>query len=158
MDKEKAQQLHTKYAAMLQRVAFSYLKNACDAEDILQEVYIKLLQCRQVFENDEHARAWLLRVTINLCKDMCKSARRRKEVLSAYPLPEQKFTFPAYGIEDDLLELVLKLPDKYRLPLYLFYYEGYSVHEVAQMLELPEATVKTHLKRGREAVKKQLEE
>lgn len=141
---------------MLVRVAFSYMKNEADAQDAVQETYVRLLERAPDFENGEHRRAWLLRTVINICKDMLKSAWA-KHTVGLDNVGEQIFSLPPYGIRDDTFYVVMEMEQRYRVVLYLFYYEGYSIAEIASMLEQPQSTVKTHLKRGREELRKQLE-
>ena len=158
MEDEKAQQLLNQYGELLYRVAFSYVRSKADAEDAVQETYMRLLQKAPVFENEEHKKAWLLRITVNICKDMLKSAWNNRTVsLESISQKERNALVLPYGILDETIWIVMELNEKYRLPLYLFYYEGYSIREIGEILELPESTVKSHLKRGRDAVREYLE-
>lgn len=141
---------------MLQRVAFSYMKHQADAEDAVQETFVRLLEHAPEFESEEHRRAWLLRTLINICRDMLKSAWRRRTVGLDSVDGQVQFVLP-YGIQDETFCEVMELDERYRVPLYLFYYEGYSIAEIAGMLEQPESTVKTHLRRGRGALRMKLE-
>lgn len=137
---------HTVYS-----VVFNYVRNAEDAADLQQDVFVKLLGSDVEYESEEHIKAWLIRVSINLCKNHLRSQSH----LSDAPLSEE---IPAEVKEEsnDLFALVLTLPEKYRIPLHLFYYEEYSVRQIATAMELPEATVKIRLKRGREKLGKSL--
>lgn len=156
---DNIKEIHKKYSDMLYRIAFSYMGNRSDAEDSVQEVYIRLLQKTPEFENEDHERAWLIRVLVNICKDMLKSAWNNRTVgLQNISEKEKEAMVLPYGIQDETIWIVMSLEEKYRLPLYLFYYEGYSIREIAGILEIPEATVKTHLRRGREEVKRHLGE
>lgn len=157
MDDEKIQLIYTKYKDMLYRTAFSYVKNRAEAEDSVQETYTRLIQNSPTFSGEEHVKAWLLRTTINICKDILKSAWNQKTVqLDSLVEPTTEHLQPPHGIEDDIFDVVTKLPEKYRIPIYLFYYEGYSIREISQFLETPEATIKTHLKRGRDMLKERI--
>lgn len=131
------------------RVALSYMKSRADADDITQNVLLKLYRYEGDFESESHLKNWLIRVTINECKSAFRSIWRRTEDIEDYVnslvMPSQEHT--------DLLEAVMKLPKKYRVAIYLFYYEGYSTAEIAQLLSIPDATVRTHLARGREKLK-----
>ena len=155
-EKETAEPL-IKYGDILYRVAFSNLKNKADAEDAVQEAFFRLLKARPVFENETHEKAWLIRVVINICYDMQKSAWYSKTVaIDRVPEGEIKhFHLPCVE-EDEMLWRVMELPVRYRNSLYLFYYEDYSVREIAQILELEENTVKTRLRRGREIIKERM--
>lgn len=155
MESEKNRQRQER--AMLQRVAFSYVRSVADAEDAVQETFIRLLEHEPVFENEEHRRAWLLRTLTNICKDILKSGWRSHTVaLNSEVVSEQ--TAPPYGIQDHIFLEVMGLEERYRVALYLFYYEGYSISEIAQMLDQPQSTVKTHLRRGREMLRKSIEQ
>ncbi len=140
-----------KFKNTVYSVVFNYVRNAEDAADLQQDVFVKLLASEAEYENEEHIKAWLIRVSINLCKNHLRS----KSYLSDAPLSEE---IPAEvkGDSDDLFAMVLTLPEKYRIPLHLFYYEEYSVRQIATAMELPEATVKIRLKRGREKLGKSL--
>lgn len=156
---DNIKEIHKKYSDMLYRIAFSYVGNKSDAEDALQEVFIRFLKKKPVFENEDHERAWLIRVLVNICKDMLKSAWNNRTVgIDGISERDRQALVLPYGIQDETIWIVMSLQEKYRLPLYLFYYEGYSIGEIAEILDMPESTVKTHLRRGREEVKKQLSE
>lgn len=132
------------------RAAYAVLKNRSDAEDAVQEAFIRLIEKQPGFSDDEHARAWLLRVTINLSKNMLKASWRKNE-------PEIQEASYAENEPDEVLFCVMKLEENYRTVIHLYYYEGYSIKEIASILKLPSATVRTRLKRGRAKLKKMLE-
>lgn len=153
-------ELAQEYQTMLYRIAFSNMKNRADAEDAVQEAFLRYMKDEKPIQNKEHEKAWLIRTTINICIDVLKSSWYRKTVAwdDALSLAAQNVYLP-YQIKDDkTLEAVLKLPVHYRNPIYLFYYEDYSIHEIAGVLNEKEATIKTRLRRGREEVKKILTE
>ena len=131
------------------RVAFSYMKSRADADDITQNVLLKLYRYNGSFESDAHIKHWLIRVTINECKSAVRSLWRQTENLEDYV---NSLVMPTQG-HSDLLEAVLALPKNYRVVIYLYYYEGYSTAEMAELLSLPEATVRTHLARARAKLK-----
>ncbi len=139
-----------KYSSSMLKTAFSLLKSTADAEDAVQEAFIKLLTKAPEFENDEHRKAWLLRVTVNISKNMLKSARRKN-----LPLTEE---IPYSEKSDDVLPYVLSLDEKYRVVIHLYYYENYSIKEIAEILSLPAATVGTRLARARKMLEKSLKE
>ena len=156
--KERLEQIFRDYYQLIYRVAFSQVKNHADAEDITQEVFLKIIRHDMRYQSMEHERAWIVRVTVNLCRDLLKSKWHKtsvsmEEVSEAQIGNCKNFT----EIQDDMMWAVLQLPEKYRNCLYLFYYEDYSIKEIAQSLEMPENTVKTNLKRGRQALKEFLE-
>ena len=141
------------------RVAFMQMKRHADAEDAAQEVFMRLLKYQPRFDNKEHEKAWFIKTTVNLCRDILKS-KWNSTTVSIEKIPEQEkeyFHLP-YMKEDETIWEVLALPEKYRDCLYFFYYEDYSIKEIAQLLGTPENTVKTNLRRGREALKKRLED
>ncbi len=144
--------------SLVYRVAFMQMKSHADAEDAAQEVFVRLLRYEPRFEDAEHEKAWFIRTTVNLCKDILKSKWHSTTVsIEKIPEAEKDHFRLSYMKEDDTLWAVMELPEKYRDCLYFFYYEGYSIKELAQLLNIPENTVKTNLKRGREALKKRLE-
>ena len=141
-----------KYIDTVFRVALNDLKVSADAEDITQSVFEKLLRQRKEFESDDHIRHWLIRVTINECKHLLRSPWRKVGNLDDYAR-----TIPFETTEQsDLYLSAMELPKKYRLPIYLYYYEGYSTKEIAEILKIPNGTVCTNLRRGRELLKKHL--
>ena len=138
------------YTQTVLKIAFSYTKNTSDAEDIAQDVFYALLREEKVFSSENHLKAWLVRVTINKSKNYVKSTwfSKRNE------MPEELVDMPKEN--SDILYAVFSLKEKYRIPIHLFYYEGYSIREIAEILKIPTATVGTRLKRGREQLKKLL--
>ncbi len=132
------------------RVAYTYVKNVHDAEDIAQDTFLSYLNSGKAIEDAEHEKAWLIRVCINKSKNFLKSGWFK----SRNPLPEDlSATMPE---ENGVLWEVLALAEKYRLPIHLYYYEGYDMKEIAKLLSLPTATVGTRLARARGILKSQL--
>ncbi len=140
-----------KYRNTVYSVVFNYVRNVEDTADLQQEVFLKLLCSGNDYESEEHLKAWLIRVSVNLCKNFLRSKSR----MSALSLSEE---IPAAEQEkpDELFAVVLTLPEKYRVPLHLYYYEEYSIRQIAEVTDTPEATVKIRLKRGREKLGKAL--
>lgn len=137
-----------KYANNVYKIALSYCKNKYDAEDILQNVFVKLFQIEQDFESDEHIRNWLIRVTINSCKDFCKSFWKKHMV--GIDEIRQGYVYEFSTAEkSDLYENVMRLPQKYRAVIHLYYYEDYSIKEISEILGIKETTVQTQLARAR---------
>lgn len=126
------------------RVAFNCLQNYSDAEDITQEVFIALYSSDSVFKSDEHLKAWLIRVTINKCKDLKKSFWHSR----TEPISESEVVSFDQRDEDVLSELK-KLPPVYRDVIYLYYYEGYKINEIADMTGVSVNTASSRLKRAR---------
>lgn len=146
--------LAEKYIDMVFRVALNDLKSAADAEDVTQNVFLKLLREKKPFESEAHVKHWLIRVTVNECRSLTRSKWWRAESFEDYAAT---LSFPEPG-HSDLFYAVMALPKKYRLPIYLHHYEGYSTEEVAELLKIPKGTVCIQLKRGRELLKKSLTE
>jgi len=140
-----------KHSDMVRRICYVYLRNDADVDDVFQEVFLKLLLKEAPFENEEHEKAWVIRVTINMCKDTLKSFwHRNTDSIGEMELPfEDK-------AESDLLQTVLSLPDKYKGVIYLFYYEGYTVPEMTKMLQKKESTIYSLLHRARVLIKQNL--
>lgn len=140
------------YSKMIVRLAFTYTKSLCDAEDIAQDVFVSLIEKNKTFENSEHEKAWLIRVTVNKSKNFVKSSWVKKTV----PIDEA-MTKTSEEKSDDILEEVLKMPEKYRTVIHLFYYEGYQINEIAEILGKSTGTIGTWLSRGRKILKERLE-
>lgn len=139
------------YADTVRRICVVNLKNQADTDDIFQNVFLKYAQSEQVFENLEHQKAWIIKVTENACKDLLKSFFYRNRV----SLDEIKeMAADASPQHPEVMEAVLQLPELYRNTIYLFYYEGYSAVEIAKMLHKNVNTIYTTLSRA----KKKLEE
>ena len=144
-----------KYSTAVYRMAYSMVKNTQDAEDIHQEVFLKYLGKRPEFESEEHAKAWFLRVTINLAKNLWKTAWRQR-VVSLGEVDREETE--AQQEEDQLVETVKRLPQKYRTLVHLFYYEEYSLEEIASILKAKPSTVRTRLTRARQKLREMLKE
>lgn len=141
------------YADMVQRICFVHLKNKHDTEDVFQNVYMKYLLYEGSFEGSEHEKAWFVRVTINACTDWMRYLSRRKWV-SLEAFGEESVVLDEQSKE--ILEVVLKLPEKYRNVIYLFYYEEYSAVEIAKILGKKENTIYTWLSRAKEILREKL--
>ena len=146
--------LVTTYANLILRLSYTSLGSTHDAEDICQTVFLRLLEKPREFQSPEHERARIIRTSVNVCKDQLKSSWRRTTVDLSAALdaraPEAE--------EGSLWAAVALLPPKYRTVIYLYYYEGYSANEIAQMLGEKPATVATRLSRGRDKLRTQLEQ
>ena len=150
---EEAARAIERYGDMVRRLCLVHLKNPADTEDIFQNVFLKYVLSPVVFESPEHEKAWLIRVTINACKDLVKSFFRSRTV----PL-EELLDQPAPLSEErrEVLEAVLALPPKYRDAVYLHYYEGYTAAEIGKLLGKNTNTVYTLLTRAREQLRETL--
>lgn len=138
------------YSQSMIKIAFAYLKNTADAEEVTQEVFLAYLQKRPEFQSSEHEKAWLIRTTINKSKNMLKTGWFK----SRNPVPEDLSYLPRE--ESEVLQAVLALDKKYRIPIHLHYYEGYSIQEISEILQAKPATVGTWLARGRYFLKEQI--
>lgn len=134
-----------KYMDSIYRVAYSWLKNSHDANDVTQNVLLKLYRSNIKFESEDHMKNWLIRVTINECKSLFRSSWFKTEDISDY-IATLSFEHKDYS---ELFEAVMKLDKKYRVPFLLHYYEGYSTAEIAQMLNIVQSTVCVRLYRAK---------
>ena len=135
--------------------AFSVCRNRADADDAVQDAFIKYFSTGLEYENEEHIRAWLIRVAMNRAKDIAGSFWRRNRVEWEEYMDELPFEEPE---DRGLFEAVMRLPDKYRVVIHLFYFEEYSVEEIAKILHSRAGTVKSQLNRGRKLLKNTLKE
>ena len=150
---QQAERLAQDYADAILRLSYTYLKNTQDAQDVCQTVFVRLLTEPRDFQSPAHERAYILRMAANACKDLLKSPWRQR----IRPL-EDGLQVPAPEAEEgSVLSAVNTLPPHYRAVIYLHYYEGYSVAEIAEILKLGQSAVKMRLKRGREMLKLELE-
>lgn len=142
-----------RYADTVRRICFLHLKNYHDTEDIFQTVFLKYFLYDGEFGNEEHEKAWIIRVAINACKDFLKSFYRRNIV----PLEAAQDIGVNSGTEkSEVLEAVLSLPKKYKDVVYLFYYEGYNAAEISRIINKKENTVYTLLSRAKKLLKEKL--
>ena len=149
-----ARQLEAAYDAFgtaVYRLAMTYLGQRADAEDVTQETFCRLLYHAPAFADENHQKRWLLQVAANLCRNQLRGFWRKR-------VTQLEDTVPA-AVQEELeaLNAVMALPERYRLPVHLYYYEGYSVAETAEILKLGQSAVKMRLKRGRELLKIELE-
>ncbi len=136
------------YTDTVYRVAVHNTRSHSDAEDITQEAFLRLLQCRKTFRDTEHLKAWLIRVTINLCKNHLRDTRRE--------IPTEDVPAPQTVQTDSVLDAVRALPENQRNAIYLHYYEGYTAAEIASILDSRTNTVLSWLRRGRETLRETL--
>lgn len=153
--RQPVQELIERYQGNLFVAAFQICKNREDAEDVVQDTFLQYHTNKKEYESEEHIRAWLLRVAINKAKNMNLTFwRRNKQSLEDYM---EDLTFVTKE-DSDLFEAVLALPEKYRMVIHLFYYEDYSVREIAGILKVNESNVKARLSRGRKMLREALKE
>ena len=141
------------YGDTIYRVAFHALNNRADAEDVMQTVLLKLLEHREAFESEAHQKHWILRVAVNESRKVMRSFWRRTSV----PLEEwQEAAAPEDAARTEVLEAVMALEPKYRVAVYLYYYEGLTVAETAAAMRANVSTVQTWLLRARARLRKEL--
>lgn len=143
------------YQDNLFAVAFNICQNAQDAEDVIQDTFVQYYTTKKEYENEQHIRAWLIRVTVDKAKNVTRAFWRRNRVSIEGYMETLVFETPE---SENLFETVMKLPERYRIVIHLYYYEDYSVNEIADILKLSESNVKTRLSRGRAMLKNVLKE
>ncbi|WIV12919.1 sigma-70 family RNA polymerase sigma factor [Proteiniborus sp. MB09-C3] len=151
---EEFKEVYEQYFSMIYRISLLYLRNTEETEDIVQDVFLKLLGKERNFKSEENRKAWLIQVTKNACRDINKSfwKSRRVDIKSLPELTNEEKGPDLYYV----LEKLLLLPDKYKIVLYLFYYEDYYVKDISKILNIKESTIQTQLSRGRKLLKKKL--
>lgn len=148
---EEIKNMIEKYSSLVYKIAITRSSNVENAEDIFQEVFIKFSEKMPDFENQEHEKAWFIRVTINLSKNMHNQAWNRKTVSL-----EDNIQFEEKE-QEDIFQIVSTLPKKYKTVVYLFYYEGYKIKEISKIMKTREGTIKTWLSRARKSLKEKIE-
>lgn len=141
------------YVNDIYRLCFSFMKNHMDAEDAVQETFLKYYHMEGTFADETHKKAWLIVTASNYCKDMLKHWWNRRKNLDEY-----RETAGEEGSEaDEMMSLILQLPYKYKMVIYLYYYEGYNSREIAKLLKKPESTIRTYLQKAKKRLKNELE-
>lgn len=159
MSTQEFEEIYERYKTTLYRIAFTYLKNNHDVQDVLQEVFLKRFYQAPTFTDENHEKYWMIRVTINLSKNLLKSFWKRNvgtmdELMESDDISQWSFS----GNEQELFKNIMSLPEKQRTAIYLHYYEEYSCKEIADILKCKESAVKMRLKKGRELLKSDLEQ
>lgn len=149
-------QKYERYSKLLFRIAFLHLCSTHDAEDALQNTFMKLLYCAPKFSDEEHEKAWLIRVTQNYCKNVLKSSSRKNNCELNEELAEDKQQDLVKAL--DISRKIKALPANYKTAIFLYYYEGLTTEEISKILKISQSAVKMRLKRGRELLKNELEE
>ena len=140
-------ELFERYGDMIYRLAFVRTKNKADAEDIVQSVFLKYLSNAPKFNSQEHQKAWLLKVTVNTSNSLLSSTYNKRRA------DESEMYLKEIENETDVLSYVLELPLKYREAVHLHYMEGYSIKEIAEIMQAKESTVKSYLFRARDMLR-----
>lgn len=148
METNELEALYRRHVKTVWNVCITLLRRPADAEDAVQETFVRLLRSNPEFESEEHEKAWLIRTAQNVCKNDLARARRRDVPLenaadAAHSAPEI----------DETLAALRTLPEQYRVALYLHYYEGYSAVELAGLLRRPASSIRSDLRRGRERLR-----
>lgn len=156
MDENIALYAFNKYGDTVLRAAFACCGSYAEAEDITQDVFLGLHAKPQSFNDDQHLKAWLLRVTVNRCKNYRKSFRASR-TSPIDDVSEKELSYDFSPKERDIAEQISKLPEKYSSVIFLYYYEGYNTREIGEMLGKSENTVSSLLQRGRKKLKLELE-
>lgn len=151
--KERIEEIYQRYKDHIFAIGFNYFKNPVDADDVVQETFLKLYQHQTGFESEDHLRNWLIRVAVNECKRVTLSSWFKKKV-SLEEFTEQIYF--AQPEESEVFTAVMELPKKYRQVVHLYYYEDYSTQEIAELLGISQSAVTTRLLRGRQRLKKTL--
>lgn len=150
-DKELFTKIYYHHIDTVYRISFSFLKNEDDAKDAVQEIFIKLINSDKEFKNEEHIKAWLIVATSNYCKNVVSNWWWKRKTIENSELVEGNVIKA-----DETLELVLALPDKYKIPVYMYYYEVYDSREIAKILGKPDSTIRTYLQKARKLLKEEL--
>lgn len=153
MQMAKAEKLYQKYFAAVYSVCFLYMKNQADACDMVQETFLRLLQGDFHYENEEKAKAWLIVTASNCCKSQLRKCWRKKQVAFDAAVHDRG----RRDTDNLLLRMVEELEEKYRLPVYLYYFEGYRSAEIAEILHVNDSTIRSRLAKARKILRLQLE-
>lgn len=145
-----------KYGNMILRISYTYLKNMADAEDAVQDVFLRIMDKKPEFQDENHEKSWIIRATINICKNKLnlfwnKNKCSMDDVADAY-------SFDKYDTDNHVFKAVMSLPEKYRTAIHMYYYEGYSTPEISEITGKSETTVRSLLHRARTQLKDILKE
>ena len=149
---DRLSEIYARQADTVWRVCYSYMQNPDDTDDMVQETFIRLMTRGPEFTDENHERAWLVVTASNICKDALRSKERQNYSLEDHPY------LTADEPEDDLTSLIMNLNENCKTVVYMFYYEGYRIREIARMLNISEINVRVTLHRARQKLKKMLEE
>lgn len=147
---EEIVEIYNRHVDTVYRVCFSFMKNAADTEDMVQETFLKFISCKKNFASEEHEKAWLIVTASNTCRDELRRFKRKFEYIRNCLKTESSSLVEKEGIS----ELLMALPPKYKEVVYLHYYEGYQTSEIAGMLHCPASTVRNQLSRARKLLKR----
>ena len=154
--KDYISDLLDKYGDMVLRIAYTYLKNRADAEDIVQDVFLRIIDKKPSFNDENHEKSWLIRATINMCKNKV-NLFWNKNKCSIDDVQEFAVS-DKYNTDTSVFQAVMALGEKYRVVVYMYYYEGYSTPEIADVIGKNETTIRSLLHRARNKLKDMLKE
>ena len=154
--KDYISDLLDKYGDMVLRIAYTYLKNRADAEDIVQDVFLRIIDKKPSFNDENHEKSWLIRATINMCKNKV-NLFWNKNKCSIDDVQEFAVS-DKYNTDTSVFQAVMALGEKYRVVVYMYYYEGYSTPEIANVIGKSETTIRSLLHRARNKLKDMLKE
>jgi len=152
LDERCVKRLYEQHVDGLYRLCYYYTKNEQDARDAMQNTMVHLLERRRPFDSEEHAKFWIMRVGANECRKILRQWWRQRIDLDGIQMGE--ISDAEKADEGNTAQLLTQLPRKYRLPIYMYYYEGYSTAEIARILGLTEAAIRVHMHRGRKMLEK----
>lgn len=154
--KDYISDLLDKYSDMVLRIAYTYLKNRADAEDIVQDVFLRIIDKKPSFNDESHEKSWLIRATINMCKNKVNMFWNKNKC--SIDDVQEFAVSDKYNTDTSVFQAVMALGEKYRVVVYMYYYEGYSTPEIANVIGKNETTIRSLLHRARNKLKDMLKE
>lgn len=154
--KDYISDLLDKYGDMVLRIAYTYLKNRADAEDIVQDVFLRIIDKKLSFNDENHEKSWLIRATINMCKNKVNMFWNKNKC--SIDDVQEFAVSDKYNTDTSVFQAVMALGEKYRVVVYMYYYEGYSTPEIANVIGKNETTIRSLLHRARNKLKDMLKE
>lgn len=154
--KDYISDLLDKYSDMVLRIAYTYLKNRADAEDIVQDVFLRIIDKKPSFNDESHEKSWLIRATINMCKNKVNMFWNKNKC--SIDDVQEFAVSDKYNTDTSVFQEVMALGEKYRVVVYMYYYEGYSTPEIADVIGKNETTIRSLLHRARNKLKDMLKE
>ena len=145
-------EIYNRHKDMVYRICFAYMKNCAETEDAVQDTFYNLIKDKKPFASQEHEKAWLIRTSLNICKNALKHWWKKRENLENHT----DLQSPDYVEIDETFQVVMKLPYKYKAVVYMYYYEGYDSTEIAEILQKPQSTIRYYLLQARKILKKKL--
>ena len=154
--KDYISDLLDKYSDMVLRIAYTYLKNRADAEDIVQDVFLRIIDKKPSFNDESHEKSWLIRATSNMCKNKVNMFWNKNKC--SIDDVQEFAVSDKYNTDTSVFQAVMALGEKYRVVVYMYYYEGYSTPEIADVIGKNETTIRSLLHRARNKLKDMLKE